>query len=239
MILCCIEPTFLKRTLTFLVRSSLSLGYCLMVMLGGRLFTNESHAQVPCEITVSPHSPSLYSRVVVLTNYLNVRKEPHIDAETVKDDEGNDVQVYDTDMGVVRTDPKWGDKYFAIEIDKLDPEKLRIKHVWYYVRWDSGKEGWSAGIIFGVKHIDTVLEADLKDAIVEALFNCKNNPVYITHDQTNHDYNDYRCNANWKSEGERIYGGKGHAGWDVQTSDKAPVPLYCHRKLGPLPKPRL
>ena len=55
-----------KRKMPFLARFLLSLVYCLTVMLGGMLVTNESHAQVPvpCEITVSPDPHSPYSKVL-------------------------------------------------------------------------------------------------------------------------------------------------------------------------------
>ena len=171
-------------------------------------------------------SVSLILKSTIVNKSLRVRKEPKEDGEKLKDGNGKEVKVHHGNEGVVQRDPKWHNKYFEIEIDEMDPDKLRVKHVWYYVRWRSGIEGWSAGIIYGEKYIDTIEEAKQKNAIVEALFNCKNNPVYITHDQTKHDYNDYKCNANLELNGERVYRGKGHAGWDVVTKGGAAVPFY-------------
>ena len=196
-----------KRKTTFLTRSLLSLACCLMVMLGGMLFTNESHAQT-CQITACPGD-----RVVVQAVARNVRSEPRIRPN-------NDfAQVRKGSEGEIQNDPDRDKKYFEIHNG----------FVWYYVKWDDvDKAGWSAGIEGAVKQIVTTSEANQKDAIVEALFNGKNHSTqdYITSEQTKHDYNDYQCNAEWRENGELVYkGGGGHAGWDVRTlyQDHDPV----------------
>ena len=208
-----IELTVWKRSATFRVYPLLSLAWCLMIMLGVVLVTNQSYAQQPCEITVYPGSPVVVQNVGKQNDArggLSIRENP-------KAEGNNDLKVYDGSKGTVMRDWENDDKYFEIEMDG----KL-VKHVWYYVKWDNSPAGWSAGIIEGKKHIATILEADQKDVIVEALFNGKNRDKtsgnYIHHYQTKHDYNDYQCNANWGP-----YKEGGHAGWDVRTKDELPA----------------
>ena len=202
-----VESTIWKRTANFGARSLLNLAYCLIMVLGGILIANESQAQ-KCETTVS-----LGDRVIVQNarSFRNVREEPN-----TKPDTKIIGKVYNNYTGTVMQDSNWDNKY--IEEDDT--------YIWYYVEWDDlGERGWSAGITdeqpHDSKYIFTLDEAKQKDAIVQALFNCENygesRPGYITADQTKHDYNDYGCNA------DTIYGGNGHAGWDVRTKDELPA----------------
>ena len=207
----CVELTLWKRIMTCEVRPSLKLACWLIVVLGGMLFTNEPHAQTACEGIAS------YGARVVVKNVnnpstLNVRSTPNTESsQNIIDTVSNGNQ------GIVSRAPE-------IEMDGD-----RVKYVWYYVRWGH-TEGWSAGIIYGEKFITTIAEANLKEGIVEALFNGenrdKNSRNYIHHYQTRHDYNDYKCNANFVSNGERVYGAGGHAGWDVRTKDERARPFF-------------
>ena len=125
--------------------------------------------------------------------------------------------VYDDYEGIVTFDK---DGKHMIKNSEIIKGK-KVRYVWYYVKWfDSGKKGWSAGMIDDYKYIVTTEENDQKNVITEALFNDKNydktEEGYITYDDTLHDYNDYGCNA------DTLYGGKGHAGWDVRTKDDRP-----------------
>ena len=205
-----VEFTVWKRTAPFWARSLLSLTCCLMVMLGGMLVTNESQAQT-CQITASPEDRVVLQNV----NWLNVRSEPRIRDNNIIG------KVYNDNEGTLKRDRNG--EYVVRD----------GKYVWHYVKWDHlRKAGWTAGIIddqqdeYTIKWIATILETDQKDAIVEALF--KN----ITHDKTNHDYNDYGCNANWG----RPYGypETGHTGWDVQTKDKSTNQLFYSLTAGRL-----
>ena len=210
-----VEFTVWKRMATCGGRSLLSLAYCLMVMLGGMLVTNESHAQT-CDITNM--LPEV--RVVVQNaGTLRVRSAPLIREENIID------TVTDGNEGTLTRDRNG--EYVVKD----------GKHAWYYVKWDHLRQaGWSAGLIDDHKYIATILEADQKDAIVEALFNGKdvgeNDGHYIHDHQTSHDYNDYGCNATWgKPYG---YPETGHAGWDVQTKDKSTNQLFYSLTAGRL-----
>ncbi len=196
-----------KQKTTFLARSLLILACCLMVMLGGMLVTNESHAQT-CEITAFPGD-----RVVLQnTPWRNVRYTPHVE---------NNNKLGEVSKGTRG----------IIEDDSRGEHIVRDgKYVWYYVKWESLiKAGWTTGMIDDQsdhnteKWISTIEEANQKDAIVKALFNPPNCD-YITADETNHDYNDYGCNATWGQD--HWYPEKGHSGWDVVAKDGAPVPFY-------------
>lgn len=218
-----IDSTVWKRTTTVLVRSSLSFGYCLMVMLGGMLVANKSYAQ-SCD--VSNVVPGV--RVVVQNlgkEGLRVRDTPATEGDNQLKLDGNKVFVYDEYEGTVRLD------------ENEEYTEKKDKYIWYYVKWDDYPEaGWSAGIrddwLDDLPENDTIkwiapeIEAYRKDAIVVALFNHinrdKNDSGYIAHGDTKHDYNDYGCNVNW---GKRWYPETGHAGWDVAALDGA-VPFY-------------
>ena len=217
MILNCAESVFWKRTLTFLVHSSLSFGYCLMVVLGGVLVANKSYAQT-C------HTTNVFPGVRVVVQNLGENEAT-----------GKPVSLY------VRNDPtNKGDNHLIVDGEKLkvfdayEGTVIRDKngqyseksdgYVWYYVRWDRfPRAGWSAGILDDhellktIKWIVTIDEAYQKNAIVEALFNGENRNKtsrnYIHHYQTIHDYNDYGCNANWGRA--HSYPSTGHSGWDV------------------------
>ena len=88
-----------------------------------------------------------------------------------------------------------------------------LNFTWYKVKWDTANgelEGWTADVIDGCpSFIDSAQRADQRDAIVEKLFKG------ISHQATNHDYNDYKCKLSW----EGIVPGyiDGHSGWDAQT----------------------
>ena len=217
------ESAVWKRTATFWERSLLSLAYCLMVMLGGMLFTNESHAQT-CDITnVFPGV-----RVVVQnvgTVGLHVRESPTTKRDNhLKTVEGDNLRVYDKHEGTI------------LLAQNGQHSETHGKYIWYYVKWDRLPAGWTAGIIDDqptggdntIKWIATTLEAYQKDAIMEALFNGEDcgETKYgsVTHDQTKHDYNDYGCNANWGYS--RGYLETGHTGWDVVVKGGDPVPFY-------------
>ena len=83
------------------------------------------------------------------------------------------------------------------------------------MKWDTANgvlEGWTADTIDGCpSFIDSAERADQRDAIVEKLFKG------IPHEQTDHDYNDYKCNLSWMVNGKLVYQG-GHSGWDVRTT---------------------
>ena len=230
-----VEFTIWNRTATFMARSLLSLAYCLIVVLGGMLITNESHART-CLATACLENSVIVQNAGKQGEHnagRYIRKEPRIDPDTYID------TVYDGYTGIVTHDLNRDDKY--IETDG--------KYVWYYVKWDDlGKKGWIAGISSTYKYIATMEEDYQKNVIVKALFNSKNHATQgdVTHEQTNHDYNDYKCNANWiydkgKNKGKLVYkGGGGHAGWDVQTQDKSPNQPFFSLTTGELltiPKP--
>ena len=196
-----------KRKATFLARSLLILACCFKVMLGGMLVTNESHAQT-CETIVVPGDVVVVQNVGprgVPKSGLIVRAAPRRESLQIGG-------VFDGDKGRIRINEN--NQYI----------KSHGNFIWYYVEWvDSGQKGWSAGIFDDDpndptnKYIVTVEEAKQKDVIAEALFNRLNHDD-ITHAMTQHDYNDYKCNANWKKKGKIVYkGGGGHSGWDVRT----------------------
>ena len=204
-----VEFTVWKRTASFGVCSLLRYACCLMVVLGGMLVTNESHAQT-CLTTAFPGD-----RVVVqnVPEWRNVRNVPHT--------HNNDPigKVLNGFEGTVTIDEEgeYKGKY----------EVRDGKFVWYHVSWDFPERitGWTSGIIDDqldetktIKWISTILEAKQKNKIVQALFDG------IPHAKTRHDYNDYGCNANWGEK--RWYLETGHSGWDVVAMDGAPVPFF-------------
>ena len=93
---------------------------------------------------------------------------------------------------------------------------------WYKVRWKTSPEvrGWGPEAEDGCRIFGTIEEAEQRDKITAKLFGMsltKNNTGSHQVDrETNHEYNGYGCNVNWKENGEFVYDG-GHAGWDAQT----------------------
>jgi len=98
------------------------------------------------------------------------------------------------------------------------PEFPAVGLTWYEVSWETPIEvrGWCAESFDGCVYLITPERAMQKDKLVEKLFDLKDGTADA---QTNHDYNEYRCNLSWKVGGKLVYDG-GHPGWDVQTKQE-------------------
>lgn len=202
---CFVKPTVWKSTTN--AGKPVLLGLvCCFVMVAGLLTTRDIQAFSKGDRVVLQNAP----------NGRYVRKNPIVDPEEEPS------LVHNGTEGTLLKDPV------------KDPT-----YTWYKVDWDTAngeelEDGWTADVIDGCPfYIDLAERADQRDVIVERLFNGippekmdqLDNP--ITHEDTNHDYNGYGCNLNWKVNGKLVYQG-GHAGWDAQTLSV----------VGPTPKGR-
>ena len=181
---------------------------CCFFVVAVLLTTNDVHADRECDIYVLRKG----DRVILQKtgkDGLRVRNQAGIDKSE------RPPVVHNGTRGTVLKGP--------VRDTESGPPGTDIKYTWYKVKWDTANgelTGWTADVIDGCPtYIISAERADQKDAIVEKLFKG------ISHEATNHDYNDYKCNPNWRVNGELVYQG-GHAGWDVQT----------HSVFGPTPK---
>ena len=146
------------------------------------------------------HALSIGDEIVLISSELNVRWDSHKPPEGA--DDNMKVKVERGAEGFIAEGPVNGPTY-----------------TWYYIDWKNGVSGWSVEAINGCKTIITTEKARQKDELSEALFKV------VSHDKTNHDYNDFGCS--W--DGDPYIGG--HPGWDVQTKEavnhpEIDVPFY-------------
>ena len=193
MIHCFVKSTVWRSTTNLGKRALLGLVCCFVIGVG-LLITNDVHAFFSKgDRVVLQNAPKGH----------NVRSDHRVDPKTFL------ATISNGTRGTVSKDPV------------KDP-----KYTWYWVEWDTPNgvlEGWTADTIDGCPFfIDSAERADKRDVIVERLFNgtppekMDKLDYPITHQDTNHDYNDYGCNLTWRVNGKLVYQG-GHAGWDVYT----------------------
>ena len=111
----------------------------------------------------------------------------------------------------------------------LELRKVNEKN-WCKVEWQGGVEGWSQLEDDGCNAIGPSALADRRDKIVTVLF------LDISHQNTHHDYNGYRCSLTWTKKDKEgkdklVYTG-GHGGWDAQTADKSTRHLFYSLTAG-------